>query len=375
MHSNSIHKHQWSPNADQGSKEEPQDHEKSQEPKKNKVLKPYESNPRRTKLKSLIRPIFKTTSSNSEGEWSMAVDIDSLTIYEYVPVTAVTISKDSARMLIMVNPKNCDDAQKAGEDGLNNEDVNKESPDVIIGGVKLNDVSPSVNTASSNEHDSPEDMFTIGIVSEKRAIRTKWVFRNKKDERGIVIRNKARGKIDQTLFIKKQKEDILLVQVYVDDIIFGSTNKELCTAFEKLMKDKFQMSSIRELTFFLGLQVKQKEDGIFISQDKYVAEILKKFNYTDVKYMIGYLSYLTASRPDIMFAVCLWYSRDSPFELVAYTDSDYAKATQDKKSTIGGCQFLGNRLISWQYKKQTMVATSTTEAEYVAAASYYGQVL
>ncbi|GJV62630.1 uncharacterized mitochondrial protein-like protein [Tanacetum coccineum] len=181
---------------------------------------------------------------------------------------------------------------------------------------------------------------------------------------------------------------------YVDDIIFGSTNKELCTAFEKLMKDKFQMSSMGELTFFLGLQVTQKEDGIFISQDKYVAEILKKFNYTDVKSastpvdlekplvkdgdaddvdvhlyrsMIGSLMYLTTSRPDIMFAVCacarfqvtpktshllaikrifrylkgkptlgLWYSRDSPFELVAYTDSDYAGATQDRKSTTGG---------------------------------------
>ncbi|GJY12370.1 putative ribonuclease H-like domain-containing protein [Tanacetum coccineum] len=229
-----------------------------------------------------------------------------------------------------------------------------------------------------------------------------------------------RGKIDQTLFIKKQKGDILLVQVYVDDIIFGSTNKELCTGFEKLMKDKFQMSSMGELTFFLGLQVQQKEDGIFISQDKYVAEILKKFNYSDVKSastlvdlekplvkdgdaddvdvhlyrsMIGSLMYLTASRPDIMFAVCacarfqvtpktshllavkrifrylkgkptlgLWYSRDSPFELVAYTDSDYAGATLDRKSTTGGCQFLGNRLISWQCKKQTVVATFTTEA-------------
>ncbi|GJT63030.1 putative ribonuclease H-like domain-containing protein [Tanacetum coccineum] len=211
-----------------------------------------------------------------------------------------------------------------------------------------------------------------------------------------------KGKIDQTLFIKKQKGDILLVHVYADDIIFGSTNKELCTGFEKLMKDKFQMSSIGELTFFLGLQVQQKEDGIFISQDKYIAEILKKFNYTDVKSastqvdlekplvkdgdaddvdvhlyrsMIGSLMYLTTSRPDIMFAVCkptlgLWYSRNSSFELVAYTDSDYARATQDRKSTNGGCQFLQNRLISWQCKKQTVVATSTTEAEYVAAASY-----
>ncbi|GJZ66842.1 putative ribonuclease H-like domain-containing protein [Tanacetum coccineum] len=343
----------------------------------------------------------------------------------------------------------------------------------------------------------------VDLPNGKKAIGTKWVFRNKKDERGIVIRNKARlvaqghrqeegidyeevfapvarieairlflayasfmgflvyqmdvksaflygtieeevyvtqppgfkdpdhpdkvykvvkalyglhqaprawyetlanyllsngfkrGKIDQTLFIKKQKGDILLVQVYVDDIIFGSTNKELCTGFEKLMKDKFQMSSMGELTFFLGLQVQQKEDGIFISQDKYVAKILKKFNYSDVKSastpvdlekplvkdgdaddvdvhlyrsMIRSLMYLTASRPDIMFAVCacarfqvtpktshllavkrifrylkgkptlgLWYSRDSPFELVAYTDYDYAGATQDRKSTTRGC--------------------------------------
>ncbi|GKF25639.1 hypothetical protein Tco_0081533, partial [Tanacetum coccineum] len=174
-----------------------------------------------------------------------------------------------------------------------------------------------------------------------------------------------------------------------------------------------------------------KEDGIFISHDKYVAEILKKFNYTDVKSaytpidlekplvkdgdaddvvvhlyrsMIGSLMYLIASRPDIMFGVCacarfqvtpktshllavkrifrylkgkptlgLWYSRDSPFELVAYIDSDYAGDTQDRKSTTGGCQFFGNRLISWQCMKQTVVATSTTKAKYVATASCCGQ--
>ncbi|GJT20496.1 putative ribonuclease H-like domain-containing protein, partial [Tanacetum coccineum] len=312
----------------------------------------------------------------------------------------------------------------------------------------------------------------MDLPTGKRAIGTKWIFINKKEERGIVIRIEAirlflacasfmgfsvyqmdvnsaflyetieeevyvtqppgfkdpdhpnkvykvvkalyglhqaprawyetlanyllgirfkRGKIDQTLFIKKQKGDILLLQVYVDDIIFGSTNMTLCTGFEKLMKDKFQMSSMGELTFFLGLQVYQKEEGIFISQDKYVVEILKKFNYTDVKSsstlvdlekplvkdgddddvdihlyrsMIGSLMYLTTSRPDIMFAVCacarfqvtpktshllavkrifrylkgkptlgLTYFRDSPFELVTYTDSDYARATQDMKST------------------------------------------
>ncbi|GJU38671.1 putative ribonuclease H-like domain-containing protein [Tanacetum coccineum] len=242
-----------------------------------------------------------------------------------------------------------------------------------------------------------------------------------------------RGNIDQTLFIKRQKGHILLVHIYVDDIIFRSTKKELCDEFEKLMKDKFQMSSMGELTFFLGLQVQQEKKGIFISQDKYVHEILRKYNYIDVKSastptdlekplvqdgdaadvdehlyrsMIGSLMYLTASRPDIMFAVCacarfqvspktshllavkrifrylkgkpslgLWYPKDSPLELVAYTDSDYAGATQDRKSTTRGCQFLGNRLISWQCKKQTVVATSTTEAEYVAAANCCGQVL
>ncbi|GJY67621.1 putative ribonuclease H-like domain-containing protein [Tanacetum coccineum] len=135
-----------------------------------------------------------------------------------------------------------------------------------------------------------------------------------------------RGKIDKTLFIRRDKGDILLVQVYVDDIIFGSTKKSLCTEFEKMMHKKFQMSSMGELTFFLGLQVKQKEDGIFISQDKYVIEILKKFGFSDVKTastpmethkpllkdayehlyrsMIGSLMYLTSSKPDIMFVVC-----------------------------------------------------------------------
>nr|GEU71640.1 hypothetical protein [Tanacetum cinerariifolium] len=195
-----------------------------------------------------------------------------------------------------------------------------------------------------------------------------------------------RGKIDQTLFVKRRKGDILLVQIYVDDIIFGATNKGLCKSFEKLMKDRFQMSSMRELTFFLGLQVKQKKDGIFISHDKYVAEILRKFGLTDgksastpidtkkpllkdpdVKRIFRYLK----GKPHLG----LWYLKDSPFDLVAYSDSDYAGASLDRKSTTGGCQFFGCRLISWQCKKQTVMATLYTEAEYVAAASCCAQVL
>ncbi|GJX85579.1 putative ribonuclease H-like domain-containing protein [Tanacetum coccineum] len=161
-----------------------------------------------------------------------------------------------------------------------------------------------------------------------------------------------RGKIDKTLFIRRDKGDILLVQVYVDDIIFGSTKKSLCTEFEKMMHKKFQMSSMGELTFFLELQVKQKKDVIFISQDKYVTKILKKFGFTDVK---------TASTPmetqkpllkDEDVCACqpklgLWYPKDLLFDLVVYTDSDYAGASLDRKSTVGGCQFPGRRLISW----------------------------
>nr|GEX08607.1 putative ribonuclease H-like domain-containing protein [Tanacetum cinerariifolium] len=199
-----------------------------------------------------------------------------------------------------------------------------------------------------------------------------------------------RGKIDQTLFIKKQKGDILLVYVYLDDIIFGSTNKELCKSFKKLMKDKFQMSSMGELTFFLGLQIKQKEDEIFINQDKYVAEILRKFGLTGEKSASTpidtekpLLKDLDGEDVDVHTYrylkgkphLGLWYPKDFSFNLVAYSDSDYARASLDRKSTIGGCQFLGCRLISCQCKKQTVVATSSTEAEYVAAASCCAQVL
>ncbi|GJW92980.1 putative ribonuclease H-like domain-containing protein [Tanacetum coccineum] len=159
-----------------------------------------------------------------------------------------------------------------------------------------------------------------------------------------------RGTINKTLFIKKDKKDIMLVQVYVDDIIFGSTKKSWCDEFEALMKGRFQMSSMGELIFFLGLQVTPKTSHLNV--------VKRIFKYLKGKPNLG-----------------LWYPRESSFDLEAFSDSDYAGANLDRKSTTGGCQFLGSRLISWQCKKQTIVATSTTEAEYVAAASCCGQVL
>nr|GEU66851.1 putative ribonuclease H-like domain-containing protein [Tanacetum cinerariifolium] len=194
-----------------------------------------------------------------------------------------------------------------------------------------------------------------------------------------------RGLIDKTLFIKKDKKDIMLVQVYVDDIIFGSTKNSWCDEFETLRKNRFQMSSMGELAFFLELQVKQKEDCIFISHDKYVAEILKKFTFLcvktastpietkkplvkDEKLLIFQVtpktSHLQAVKRIFRYlkgqpTLGLWYPRESAFDLEAYSDSNYAGANLDRKSTTGCCQFLGRRLILWQCKKQKIVASPT----------------
>ncbi|GJR60376.1 uncharacterized mitochondrial protein-like protein [Tanacetum coccineum] len=210
------------------------------------------------------------------------------------------------------------------------------------------------------------------------------------------------------------------------DIPEFSSYEEWITWFKSIRIPKV-VKDVLEGVFY----VKQKDNGIFISQDKYVTDILKKYDFATVKTastpmetnkallkdeeaadvdvhlyrsMVGSLMYLTTSRPDIMFAVCacarfqvtsktshlhvvkrifrylkghpklgLWYPRDSSFDLEAFSDSDYAGASLDRKSTTGGCQFLRRRLISWQCEKQTIVANSTTEAEYVTVANCCGQ--
>ncbi|KAJ9543717.1 hypothetical protein OSB04_023424 [Centaurea solstitialis] len=234
------------------------------------------------------------------------------------------------------------------------------------------------------------------------------------------------GKIDSTLFLKKYPKHILLVQIYIDDIIFGSTNPKLCEKFELLMKTKYKMSMMGELTYFLGLQIKQSEKGIFINQGKYVLDMLK-FDLTSCTPMKTpmapplsldkdskgkpvdvtlYRGMIGASRPDIMYSTCLcaryqaepkeshltavkrifrylkgtpnqglWYSKDSGFDLTAYSDSDFAGCKIDRKSTTGGCHLLGGKLVSWTSKKQNSVSTSTAEVEYVAAGICCAQVL
>ncbi|GJR71625.1 retrovirus-related pol polyprotein from transposon TNT 1-94 [Tanacetum coccineum] len=241
------------------------------------------------------------------------------------------------------------------------------------------------------------------------------------------------GMVDNTLFTKKKSSNLIIVQIYVDDIIFGSTCQDMCDDFAKIMHDEFEMSMMGELNFFLGLQIKQMEDGIFFNQSKYIKEMLKKFGLEDskpmktpmssdtkltkdeecesvdsTKYrgMIGSLLYLTASRPDIMFSVCLcarfqeapktshleavkrifryikgtthlglWYPKGTGIETVVYADSDHAGDYVDRKSTSGICTFVGCCLTSWFSKKQTALAISTTEAEYVSAGKACQQAL
>ena len=199
------------------------------------------------------------------------------------------------------------------------------------------------------------------------------------------------------------------------------------------MVREFEMSMIGELNFFLGFQIKQLKEVTFIHQEKYTKDILKKFKMDDCKLiktpmptnghldldeggksvdqtlyrsMIGSLLYLTASRPDIMFSVCmcarfqanpkeshisavkrilrylkhtpsigLWYPKGASFTLLGYSDSDFAGCRVDRKSTSGGCHLLGHSLVSWSSKKQNFVALSTAEAEYIAARACCAQIL
>ncbi|TYK18114.1 putative gag-pol polyprotein [Cucumis melo var. makuwa] len=285
------------------------------------------------------------------------------------------------------------------------------------------------------------------VPKPKRAkiIGTKWILKNKTDEARCVTKNKAHlvaqgyaqvegVDFDETFApvvrleaIGLTNDELIVAQIYVDDIIFGGFPQDLVDNFIDIMKSEFEMSMVGELSCFLGLQIKQKSESIFISQEKYVKNIVKKFGLeqsrhkrtpatTQVKItkdtngaradhklyrsIIESLLHLTASRPDIAYAVgiCvryqtdpqmshleavkrilkyvhgtsdfgILYSYDTTSILVGYCDADWAGSTDDRKTTSGGCFFLGNNLISWFSKKQNCVSLSTTEAEYIAAGS------
>ncbi|GJW90774.1 putative ribonuclease H-like domain-containing protein [Tanacetum coccineum] len=243
----------------------------------------------------------------------------------------------------------------------------------------------------------------VNLPYGKKVTGTKWVFRNKRDERSIVVKNKARLvaqgfrqeegiDYDEVFAPVARIEAIRLFLAFASYIGFTVYQMDVKSAF---LYGTIGEESIRTATTPIesNKPLVKDEDGVDVDVHVY-------------RSMIGSLMYLTASRPDIMFAVCacarfqvtpkasylnavkrifrylkhqpklgLWYPKDSPFELEAYSDNNYGGASLDRKSTTGGCQFLGRRLISWQCKKQTIVANSTTEVEYVVATNCYGQVL
>jgi hypothetical protein len=240
-------------------------------------------------------------------------------------------------------------------------------------------------------------------------------------------------KLIEPFFIRNQGILKLIAQIYVDDIIFGATLNSLALEFSKEMKQEFEMSMIGELNYFLGLQVKQTAEGIFISQSKYAKDLVKHFGLdgksrvwtpmsTSVKIcsdlagkpvdpslyrsMIESLLCLTASRPDIAFSVgvCarfqanpkeshltavkriirylndivlygIWYSRETNLVVVGYSNTDWAGNADDRRSTSGGCFYVGNNRVAWMSKKQASISLSTVEVEYIAAGSCCTQLL
>ncbi|GJV18991.1 retrovirus-related pol polyprotein from transposon TNT 1-94 [Tanacetum coccineum] len=188
----------------------------------------------------------------------------------------------------------------------------------------------------------------------------------------LIKHNYSMGMVDNTLFTKKKDSNLIIVQIYVDDIIFGSTCQEMCDDFAKIMHDEFEMSMMGELNFFLGLQIKQLDDGIFFNQSKYIKEMLKKFGLEDSKPIKTPMSTETKLTRD---EEGLWYPKGSGIETIVYADSDHAGDYVDRKSTSGVCTFMGCCLTSWFSKKQIALAISTTEVEYVSAEKACQQAL
>jgi hypothetical protein len=213
------------------------------------------------------------------------------------------------------------------------------------------------------------------------------------------------GTMDKTLFILNHVTDFLLVQIYVDDIIFGGSCHTLVSRFQEMMESEFQMPMMEELTFFFGIQVKKIKQDIFVHQSKYTKDLMKKFNMMELKpvstpmsfatslgpdedgktvdqreyrSMIGSLLYLTSTRPDIKFIVLLcarfqasprslhrtpvqrifryfkhtpefriWCSASSALDLVGFFNADFVGCGIDRKSTSGTCYFLGSSLVCW----------------------------
>ncbi|GJW71464.1 retrovirus-related pol polyprotein from transposon TNT 1-94 [Tanacetum coccineum] len=213
----------------------------------------------------------------------------------------------------------------------------------------------------------------------------------------LISQDFSKGSVDPTLFIRRDGKELLLVQIYVDDIIFAASTPELCDLFSKIMCSKFKMSMMGKISFFLGLQISQSPRGIFINQSKYALESLKKYGFdscdpvdtpmvekskldedkkgkavdpSHYRGMIGTLLYLTVSRPDLQFAICMcarYQARPTEKHLNVHLHT--------RRSTSGSMQLLDDRLVSWSSKRQKSATISSTEAEYIALSGCYAQIL
>ncbi|CAL2226248.1 unnamed protein product [Prunus armeniaca] len=220
----------------------------------------------------------------------------------------------------------------------------------------------------------PNDMFQLkkALYGLKQAPRA-WYERLSSH---LLGNGYVRGSVDKTLFVKRFKRDVLIAQVYVDDIVVGSTSDLHVQEFIHVMTSEFEISLVGELNYFLGLQIKQSHDGIFrllyltasrpdiscsVGVCARVQSDPKESHLFDVKRIIKYVS------ETVEFG--LWYTYDTCVNLVGYSDANWAGYSDDRKSTSWGVFYVGNNLVAWHSKKQNSVSLSTAEAEYVAARS------
>ncbi|GJS19309.1 retrovirus-related pol polyprotein from transposon TNT 1-94 [Tanacetum coccineum] len=215
----------------------------------------------------------------------------------------------------------------------------------------------------------------------------------------LISQDFSKGSVDPTLFIHREGKELLLVQIYVDDIIFAASTPELCDLFAKIMCSKFKMSMMGKISFFLGLQISQSPRGIFINQSKYALESLKKygFDYCDLvdtpmvekskldEDKEGKAAQPTKKHLNVVKRIFrylkgtvhrgLWYPKDSLIALTAFADADHAGCQDTCCRTSGSMQLLGDRLVSWSSKRQKSDVISSTEAEFIALSGCCAQIL
>ncbi|GJT11679.1 retrovirus-related pol polyprotein from transposon TNT 1-94 [Tanacetum coccineum] len=201
----------------------------------------------------------------------------------------------------------------------------------------------------------------------------------------LISQHFSKCAVDPTLFTWKAGNDLLLVQIYVNDIIFASTNTALCNEFANLMTTNFKMSMMGQMPFFLELQISQSPRGIFLNQSKYAYEIIKKYGLltsdsVDTPMAKPTQKHLNAVKRIFRYLkgtinMGLLYSKDTCMFLTTYSDADHAGCQDTRRSTSGSAQFLGDKLVSWSSKKQKSTTISSIEADYISLSGCCAQIL